>query len=156
MTRRDKPRLKPGQAWFELETDRDLLKKLKHDYDRVDRDVSDSYAAFDFFVTAHHLADWWNPPGTKREQGELRDQVKRSPLGKLCADIANGAKHFSGPPQTGMHYGAFSNEFSWEFDRNHILIRPTDPDVIQEFGRETYLITVAQRVMAEWEARLGR
>ena len=44
---------------FDLNTPQDLLRKLKHDYQRIIQSPTDMFAAFDFFVTAPHngLAD---------------------------------------------------------------------------------------------------
>ncbi len=49
------------KAWFELRTPADLLAKLKADGERLRAEPADSHAAFDFFVTAWHLADWVYP-----------------------------------------------------------------------------------------------
>jgi hypothetical protein len=44
-------------GFAELQTPCDLLRKLQHDISRMAADSGDSYAAFDFFVTAEHLLD---------------------------------------------------------------------------------------------------
>ena len=46
------------KGFFELQTAQDLLRKLRHDSQRVKQSPMDSYAAFDFFVTAHHMLEW--------------------------------------------------------------------------------------------------
>jgi hypothetical protein len=43
---------------FALRTAKDLFGKLEHDLVRVKKNPADSYAAFDFFVTAFHLKEW--------------------------------------------------------------------------------------------------
>ncbi len=45
----------------DLITPKYLLRKLEHDYARVQRNPRDTYAAFDFFVTAEHMVDWVSP-----------------------------------------------------------------------------------------------
>ncbi|CAK1942281.1 hypothetical protein L8R85_24955 [Vibrio splendidus] len=63
----------------------DLLNKARHDYERLIQKPSDSYAAFDFFVTIEHLPDWLARKSMRRENDIL----------KLVSHIANGAKHFT-------------------------------------------------------------
>jgi len=46
---------------FQLQTARDLLAKLGHDYERLRNSPNDAYVAFDFFVTAEHILDWLHP-----------------------------------------------------------------------------------------------
>ena len=46
---------------FNLASAPDLLKKLEADYKRVTCDPLNSYAAYDFVVTAWHLLEWQYP-----------------------------------------------------------------------------------------------
>ncbi|MGH8064009.1 MAG: hypothetical protein ACRERE_01985 [Candidatus Entotheonellia bacterium] len=39
------------KGFFALQKPVDLLAKLRHDYQRLQRSPTDTYAAFDFFVT---------------------------------------------------------------------------------------------------------
>ena len=39
----------------------DLLEKLKFDFSRLSQNPCDVYAAYDFFLTAHHLHHWVLP-----------------------------------------------------------------------------------------------
>ncbi|MFW1471013.1 hypothetical protein [Vibrio parahaemolyticus] len=64
---------------------KDLLEKAKYDYKRLVDNPSDSYAAFDFFVTVEHLPDWLNDKSIRRDNDIL----------KLVSHIANGAKHLT-------------------------------------------------------------
>jgi hypothetical protein len=43
---------------FDLRSPEQLREKLEADFKRVLGDPLDSYAAFDFFVTAWHLVEW--------------------------------------------------------------------------------------------------
>ena len=57
----------------------------------------DSYAAFDFFVTAWHLVEWKHPPAS---DGAARSALlARHPILRVCEHIAVGAKHFEPDPQ---------------------------------------------------------
>jgi hypothetical protein len=69
-----------------------LLKKLEADFDRVRADSLDSYAAFDFFVTAWHLVEWKHP---RTSDGVARSALlARHPILRVCEHLAVGAKHF--------------------------------------------------------------
>jgi len=70
----------------------DLLAKLRHNFARVEQDPSDSYAAFDFFVTAEHMIDWGCPGYANRD---ARESLRRSSvLLQVVSHIASGSKHF--------------------------------------------------------------
>jgi hypothetical protein len=45
----------PVRGFIPLKTPQDLLDKLSHNLARMRHDLTDSYAAFDFFVTAEHI-----------------------------------------------------------------------------------------------------
>lgn len=80
------------QGLFTLRTAVDLRCKLNHDYQRMLAAPTDSYAAFDFFVTAEHMLDWIHPKNAgAKARGRAR---KESVLLKICSHVANGAKHF--------------------------------------------------------------
>ncbi len=68
----------------ELQTPKNLLDKLKFDFERIKANPVDVYAAFDFFVTAEHVPDW---------VGDISIKSK-FPLLQVVSHIANGAKHF--------------------------------------------------------------
>jgi len=80
------------EGLFDLKKPQDLLRKLQHDYRRVVQAPTDTYAAFDFFVTAEHMLDWCYP-GDDHEP-DRRTLRQNSPLLQVCSHIANGAKHF--------------------------------------------------------------
>jgi hypothetical protein len=77
---------------FELRTAGDLLAKLEHDFSLLRDDPGNSYAAFNFFVTAEHLLDWVYPG---YENKKPRESLRSSELVlQVCSHIATGAKHF--------------------------------------------------------------
>jgi hypothetical protein len=80
----------PFQGLFELRTPADLVRKLRHDLDRMSTSPQDQYAAFDFFVTAEHIVDWIHPT-SKSAREQLRSS---SPLLRITSHLANGGKHF--------------------------------------------------------------
>lgn len=75
--------------WPELQTPKDLLVKLESDYFRLESDPINTYAAFDFFVTAEHIIDW-----SFQEQAEKTRLRKDNTLLKIVSHLGNGAKHF--------------------------------------------------------------
>jgi len=75
---------------FALRTAMDLFGKLERDLQRVKDNPADSYAAFDFFVTAYHLKEW--KLGKKPFKTELLQPDKST--WAVCSQLANGSKHF--------------------------------------------------------------
>jgi hypothetical protein len=68
----------------DLRTPKDLLRKLEYDYARVEINPRETYAAFDFFVTAEHMVDWvYNKPLRNNEL-----------LLRIVSHLATGSKHF--------------------------------------------------------------
>lgn len=79
------------RGFFGLRTPHDLLRKMVHDHARLAANPKDTYAAFDFFVTANHLVDWiWSSATSK----QLKDNRREVPLLRICEHLADGAKHF--------------------------------------------------------------
>ena len=78
------------KGFFELQKPADLLDKLRHDYKRLQSVPTDTYAAYDFFVTGYHMLDWLYPNDKKRQGQEEKASV---PI-QVCSHIANGVKHF--------------------------------------------------------------
>jgi hypothetical protein len=86
----------PGsQGFAQLRSTHDLLSKLKSDRARMEGDPNDVYPAFDFFVTAEHLVDWYYPDTQDQKRRRDRTDLRNSePLLQIVSHIANGAKHF--------------------------------------------------------------
>lgn len=84
-----------NDGFADLKTARDLLRKMEHDRARMSQDPMDTYAAFDFFVTAEHMLDWLIPdePGKSRRR-ERQDRRDGNRLLRITSHLANGAKHF--------------------------------------------------------------
>jgi hypothetical protein len=78
-------------GFFRLEGPADLLEKLEHDFERLRSDPVDTYAAFDFFVTATHMHEWIKRAGW---QWDRPTDPRQAAIFKLCGDLGNGAKHF--------------------------------------------------------------
>jgi hypothetical protein len=84
----------PGM--FTLRSPKDLLAKPQRELDRLRAAPNESDIAFNFFVTAEHIADWLHPgpqgdKAARKERERLRDA---DPLLAVVSHIANGSKHF--------------------------------------------------------------
>jgi hypothetical protein len=142
---------------FDLKTREDLFRKLKHDYSRVKKNWADSYAAFDFFVTAFHMKEWPSV-GTP---APCTDSDSEEALIKVCSDLANGLKHFhhgrhqsiKGTELVGSAYDphAFPPE---GFQVGHLVIH-LEEDAAKALGMASVdVITLASKVLAYWETRV--
>jgi hypothetical protein len=76
---------------FDLKSAKDLLAKAKHDLTRLQHAPTDSYVAFDLFVTLRHIPEWIFA-GDAKKAGSLFDSHVEL---RVCRHIADGAKHFS-------------------------------------------------------------
>ncbi|MGX6570584.1 HEPN domain-containing protein (plasmid) [Cupriavidus necator H16] len=75
----------PSRTGFlALRSARDLLLKAENDLAKLEANPQDAWIAFNFFVTAHHIADW----------AGLVSERSGNPVLKICAHIADGLKHF--------------------------------------------------------------
>ena len=82
-------------GFFALREPLDLLEKLRYDYRRLEREPTDSYAAFDFFVTASHMHEWLQRSGVSWEKPTAPHTLAAYQAAyHLCGEIGNGAKHF--------------------------------------------------------------
>jgi hypothetical protein len=91
--------------FFDVQTPRDLLRKLEREYDRWKSDPLNVDFAWNFFVTAEHLPDWiyyQDMPTSGTERPDLLDgeepykfkMAPTRPLLRICSHLANGGKHF--------------------------------------------------------------
>ena len=142
------------QGLFDLQSQRDLLKKLRHDYDRVKKSPLDSYATFDFFVTAYHMLDWLHPgDNAKRKQME-----SNSALLQVISHLANGSKHFKAThPQhvsvkdTRVNRGAFDPAFdSNALDVSELRVE-LDGQAAIKFGPSIGVLKLADMALSFWE-----
>lgn len=76
-----------------LQTAGDLLRKVRHDYQRLRSAPEDAYAAFDFFVSAYHMLDWLHPNDASARKAEEKGNL----LLQVCSHIAT-----SGARQRGL------------------------------------------------------
>jgi hypothetical protein len=78
------------QGFFQLQSSRDLLRKMEHDFSRMQAEPLNPYPAFDFFVAGEHMLDWVYPG----DEGRRRQERLGSVVLQICSHLANGSKHF--------------------------------------------------------------
>jgi hypothetical protein len=153
---------------FGLNESDDLLNKLEHDFQRLQDDMGQQamlYTAFDFFVTAYSLVDWEKK---YRVLTPAAVAALYAPmLIKICADLANGSKHFQltkPPPKTTLTTHSSGPVFEPDV---------FEPDVFQDDWQAWVelhpseataaglppicpVMTLAEKVLAHWEHHFGR
>lgn len=150
------------KGFFSLKTPRDLFTKLKADHKRIEADPLDTYAAFDFCVSAWHLVDWKYPNG----QDPARiDFLQRLPILRVCEHLAVGAKHFEPNPARHKSVAGTDDTSVWARGAwapgtwapgtwvGNLVVR-LDGDAKTAFGDALPLEDFANRVMKVWEAEL--
>lgn len=138
------------------------MAKLAHDFERIRAAPDDSYAAFDFFVTAEHIVDWLIPDKPDHDQSVAR-KVKRasSELLKITSHLANGAKHFQA---LARQHDSVADLTMAEggFDARAFSLRAFSPAAFEmhglnvhlEDGRILHVINLAEDVLRYWQKEL--
>ncbi len=136
-----------------LTSARDLLAKLRHDFDRIQENSHDAYAAFDFFITAEHLPEWCGASSLKGKE----------PLLRIVSHLANGAKHFRATDPrhksvsgVGLRQGAFDPRAfsSAAFDTGGLFVELSG-DEARQFGSKVEVYVLAKQVLNFWEQHLA-
>jgi len=125
-----------------LENPDDLIKKMKYDLDRMKSEPTNSYAAFDFFVTTEHMLDWL----FSNDSSQRRDMRQQRYILQVVSHIANGAKHFEA---TSTHHTSVEDlEFSQGgFSSNSFSSDAFDPSSFQ-FSGLTIKLSDGQSILA--------
>jgi hypothetical protein len=148
------------KGFFELQTPQDLLQKLRHDFKRLGKSPMDSFAAFDFFVTAHHMPEWLHPGKSNKSKREQLES--NSNLLQTVSHLANGAKHFQATHKqhasvkdATVTQGAFdAAAFSPDaFDVGELRVE-LDGDAAREFGSSIAVLELADKVLHFWEGHV--
>ncbi len=148
------------QGLFSLQNVSDLLTKLEFDFGRLKRSPIDTYAAFDFFVTAEHLLDWQHPGDVN--QSRRKQERQKELLLQICSHIASGAKHFkaesshhqsvkdSRKESGGFDGNVFQND---PFDVGRLVVE-LEGDAAARFGSSVEVTVLAERILNLWSSRL--
>jgi hypothetical protein len=144
------------QGLFNLKTPRDLLAKLRHDFERLDANGLDACAAFDFFVTARHLPEWLYPKEPEKRRALFDCEV----LLRVCAHIADGSKHFEASSKRHASVKDTVFQESWiqedfvqaDFVQTGGLFVNLDGDAAIALGATVEVRELARRVLTFWES----
>jgi hypothetical protein len=144
---------------FDLTNARHLFEKLERDLQRMKANPLDTYAAFDFFVTAAHMPDWLFPGNLGEAE---RRNHRKDPLVAACWHLGNGAKHFElsrerhkSVDDTVIEQGAFQPDaFQPDaFDVGQITVR-FSAGAATSLGAEISATELAERVLDYWRNTL--
>lgn len=135
----------------------DLREKLEHDFRVLKERPADTYAAYNFFVTAEHLLDWLYP-GDRGSTGAAARKTERETdvLLRIVHDLANGAKHFELNPE--RHDSVVHVDHS-DYGRGSYgtgpfggdLIVSLDGDAASQYGASMSALDLARNVHAYWQ-----
>lgn len=136
----------------------DLLRKLERDYERVSSNPNDGDAAFDFFVTAEHLPEWF----FRGDAGRAATLKRRFALLRVVSHLASGAKHFRAtgaqhkavrgvrPRRGAFQPGAFQGN---AFDVGGLVV-DLDGNEAHRYGRHVEARRLAALVLSFWARRI--
>jgi hypothetical protein len=133
-----------------LQTQGDMLVKLRHDLDRLKADPVDAFAAYDFFVTAFHMSEW--PPKASIDPTLLA----------LLKHLAVGAKHFK-PTDPRLQsvadvktlIGFDPAGFGAGFAAGRLMI-DLGGEAARKFGKEVSVLALAEQALRAWEAAVSK
>lgn len=139
-----------------LQKPSDLLKKLEHDFSRLQSDRDNPYVAFDFFVTAEHIIDWINPTDPIANKGIREGNA----LLKAVSHIANGAKHFHATNRRHksiedveiQHY-VEPGYVAEGYIRSPLIVRFTASEALALGEDQLEVVQLAERVLNYWRAQ---
>ncbi|KUN58413.1 hypothetical protein AQJ54_41835 [Streptomyces griseorubiginosus] len=110
-----------------------------------------------FFETVHHLKDWLtNDPTSGVTSSQVHSLIDGSPVLKLCADLANGSKHFKLDPQRRTQTGDHSTEIA----RNDVVVYVGTGTSAHRFytasgGKEDDVLQIAEQAVNQWRVFLS-
>jgi hypothetical protein len=151
------------QGFGNLQTPQDLFEKLQHDFSRIKNDPLDTYAAFDFFVTAEHMLDWVYPDAPGMSQKAQRKAVRASErLLQITSHIANGSKHFitTDPRHDSVenieaNSGGFDPRVFSTSAFSAEAFKFSGLTVVLDDGSHMHVFQLAEQVLALWWQRLS-
>ena len=151
-------------AVFRLQGPQDLFQKLKHEYVTLNSNPTDSYGAYNFFVTAWHLLDWLYPGDANKS---VRSKLRGSePLLQVLDHLASGAKHFEIDPKRHTSVRKTGGPPSWAeipFSQSpgrrpvnsNVLYVFLDGPAATRYGPYVSVTDLASKVVDFWEQRLN-
>jgi hypothetical protein len=120
---------------FGIQTSKDFLKKLLEDYEEFKLNPLSSRIALNCAMTSWHLSEWiFNEYKIEFDLKynnitSFQNEVKKSCSSlQIMHDLANGTKHYyltrHNPivSESNIHEGAYSREYSREFDISYLYL----------------------------------
>lgn len=139
--------IKMETGFFQLKDDSDLFEKLEWEYENLVSHPGNAWHAFNFFVTAEHMADW----------KECKSLKFSEPLLALCSHLANGGKHFDKlkdihkSVKSAKHDGVYELGVYDEGVFEESLLITLESDAAQAIGAEVIdAVTLASKVLEFW------
>ena len=132
------------QGFFSLLTTQDLLNKARADFLEMESNSSDSYIAFNFFVTARHIPEWQFYNDSKK----LKEIFKNHVESRICRHLADGAKHFVA---TNIHHTqVLSTKRQGRFDPSLFdpVIFDTNKLMVELSNEDSFVLGVNQFISA--------
>ena len=77
------------EGLFNLRTLEDLLRKLEWEYAQWQKGPSNTYVAWNFFVTAEHLPDWLAQADCRLPKDLPYKFKRKTPLLRICSHLAS-------------------------------------------------------------------
>lgn len=143
-----------------LNSAKDLLKKLEADFEGLRAAPTDTYLAYNFFVTAEHMLDWLFPGDVGTEGPSDRAKERKSQvLLQVVSNLANGAKHFEPNPErhdTVSHVDESGSSFGeGSFGVGPYgggLIVTLENKAAEQFGPSVSALSLAERMLEYWRS----
>ena len=147
------------KGFGDLQTVVDLFSKLEHDLGRMKKSPDNTYAAFDYFVTAEHMIDWMYP--NEKDSCIRSDLRKNVRMLEIVSHLANRNKHFQATHDRHKSVEEVEEARSG-FDPNKLSTRSFDAEAFQFIGLTiklddgTYLhaLELAEDVHEYWKKKI--
>lgn len=143
-------------GFYNLANSKDLFKKLEWEFEQLINSkeaMEYRFHAFNFFVTAFHIADWPDPAN-----GRPQHALKATETLKICGHIANGAKHFTTYPHVksvrSLDEMKYVDDGYVEFGYFETLYITVDQDELPESPGTIGVCEFAKKVVDFWRERL--
>jgi len=140
--------MEPG--FFQLKNAVDLFKKLEWEYHNLAAHPGNAWHAFNFFVTAEHMAEW-------KDWRNYKSLKTSDPLLALCSHIASGGKHFNATHKN--HTSVASAKFDGVYEPGiyeegvfeESLLITLCPEAEATLGIKTIdAVTLASKILEYW------
>ncbi len=135
------------------------MAKLKYEHQKLAEEPENSYHAFNFFVTAWHMCEWYSQDSGVRTK--LRND---NPILRICEHLAIGAKHFE--PKSDQHTSVIETKSTtvWSYSLGDIwadgvwaewLIVKLDGEARERYGSSIRADELSNHAIEFWQTQLN-